>query len=178
LFTVPNKLFEYCPHCGKSTPEFKGGHYVLCSSCGFQYFHNVATAVGALITIGNTILLLERAQEPRAGKLALPGGFVDPGESLEEALRRECQEEVGLILEEEPLQFVASFPNQYLYKEVWYNTCDVFFRIFLSREKIASLKADPAEVRSLRWIEVDKIPVEELAFESSRKAIAYLRKGC
>ncbi|MCX7655300.1 MAG: NUDIX domain-containing protein [Treponemataceae bacterium] len=175
MSTVQNKLFEYCPHCGRSSPEFRRGHYIICSYCGFQYFHNVATAVGALITVERKLLLLERAQEPQQGKLALPGGFVDPGETLEEALRRECREEVGLILQEEPLLFVASFPNQYFYKRVWYNTCDVFFRIMLSREKVFSLTLDPQEVRSFSWMELDTIPLERLAFESSRKVIAYLQ---
>ncbi|MCX7656381.1 MAG: NUDIX domain-containing protein [Treponemataceae bacterium] len=175
---MQNKLFDYCPRCGRPAPEFKRDHYVLCSFCGFQYFHNVATAVGALLIIDNKLLLLERAQEPRAGKLALPGGFVDPGETLEDALRRECREEIGLIFDKEPIHFMASFPNRYLYNEVWYNTCDVFFLVMLSREKVVSLTADPHEVRSLHWIEVDKIPLEELAFESSRKAIEYLKKGC
>jgi ADP-ribose pyrophosphatase YjhB (NUDIX family) len=56
------------------------------------------SAAGMLVVRRGDVLLLERAHEPRAGYLDVPGGFVEAGESLEAAARRELREETGLTL--------------------------------------------------------------------------------
>jgi ADP-ribose pyrophosphatase YjhB (NUDIX family) len=63
--------------------------------------------VGALIFRDDAILLIERGQEPLKGSWTLPGGLVEPGERLEEAVRREMLEETGLQVR--PRQVVEIF---------------------------------------------------------------------
>jgi len=55
--------------------------------------------VGALILEGDSILLVERAGEPLKGYWSLPGGLVETGETIEDAVRREVREETGLLVE-------------------------------------------------------------------------------
>jgi 8-oxo-dGTP diphosphatase len=55
--------------------------------------------VGAVIVAGDKVLLIRRAQEPLKGEWSLPGGAVELGETLEEAVRREVLEETGLAIE-------------------------------------------------------------------------------
>jgi 8-oxo-dGTP diphosphatase len=63
--------------------------------------------VGALIIEGDRILLVERGREPLKGYWSLPGGILEVGETLDEAIRREVLEETGLIIE--PVQVVEIF---------------------------------------------------------------------
>jgi 8-oxo-dGTP diphosphatase len=63
--------------------------------------------VGALIIEGNRILLVERGREPLKGYWSLPGGILEVGELLDEAIRREVLEETGLVVE--PVEIVEIF---------------------------------------------------------------------
>jgi 8-oxo-dGTP diphosphatase len=63
--------------------------------------------VGALIIEGNRILLVERGREPLKGYWSLPGGILEVGELLDEAIRREVLEETGLVVE--PVETVEIF---------------------------------------------------------------------
>lgn len=75
---------------------------------GRRYPVRPLLGVGALVFDGQgRILLIERGQEPLKGYWTLPGGLVEPGERLEDALRREIKEETGLDVE--PLKVVTLF---------------------------------------------------------------------
>ncbi|MGL5326660.1 MAG: NUDIX hydrolase, partial [Aeromonas sp.] len=106
--------------------------------------------------------------------LDLPGGFVDPGESLEVALRRELQEELGLDVSAQPCTYLGSFPNIYPYDGITYHTCDIFFAITLS-EKPVIQPAD--DVAACQWLKISDIPLPRFAFESTRTAMVRLQQS-
>jgi ADP-ribose pyrophosphatase YjhB (NUDIX family) len=95
----------------------------------------------------------------------MPGGFVDFGETAEGALRREVLEEVGLELT--TLEYLASFPNQYLYADVTYNTLDLFF--VATAADVGRVQALDA-VASVAWLDPRSVDAGEIAFESMRRA--------
>jgi 8-oxo-dGTP pyrophosphatase MutT (NUDIX family) len=98
--------------------------------------------------------------------LGLPGGFVDPGESLEQALRREVREEVGLDLQQ--VEYLASYPHSYQDGDVRVPTCDAVF-VCRFDEKPSVSACD--EVSEVRWIPAADVPLDEIAFPSLRAAI-------
>ena len=171
-------MFQYCPSCGSKDIQFTGNRF-HCPACGFVYYHNTAAATGCVIQAGEKVLLLVRGKEPSIGKLDLPGGFVDPGEGLLEGLRRELREELGWeppippgLSLPEFFSLFASFPNIYPYKNIVYNTCDVFFTISVPDLKETDLHPQAGEVTAIRFLCPDEINPDDLAFDSIRRAMA------
>ncbi len=68
----------------------------VCPNCHYVQFHDPKVAVIALVTWTDRVLLIRRGVEPMKGMWALPGGYMDAGETPPDALARELQEEVGI----------------------------------------------------------------------------------
>jgi len=138
-----------------------------CGRCDFEFYRNPAVATAAIIAdAGGRILLLRRANEPSKGKLGMPGGFTDIGETAEEGLRREVKEETSLELPD--IKFLISAPNRYVYAGILYSTVDFFFTARV--ESFAPAQA-LSEVQELVIRAPSDIAPEELAFDSMRHAL-------
>lgn len=89
--------FNVCPMCAGKKIKNLDNRKWICEDCGFDLYCNVAAAVGVIIYDDeNNVLFEVRAKEPQKGKIAIPGGFVDFDETAENAVIRECKEELGL----------------------------------------------------------------------------------
>ncbi|MBF3235420.1 NUDIX domain-containing protein [Aeromonas veronii] len=163
----------FCPKCGGQTLQSVSQKEFRCG-CGFHFFQNVATAVMVALCWQDEVLVAVRARNPGKGLLDLPGGFVDPGESLEAALVRELQEELGLDVSAQPFTYLGSFPNIYPCDGITYHTCDTFFAIVLS-EKPVIQPAD--DVAACQWLKIRDVPLPHFAFESTRTAMALLQQS-
>ena len=171
--------FNMCPECGSKNIEWRNGKKWLCPDCGFDLYCNVAAAVGIVLYDDEYNILFEvRAKEPRKGFLCLPGGFVDPDESAEDAVVRECHEE--LDAEVHGSKFLCSFPNTYEYKNIEYKTCDIFFKTKLPAKYenmeafVKTLHREESEVVrfEIRKVQnVDDVNALPLAFESAHKTL-------
>jgi len=160
------KTFNYCPSCGVRDILFDGVKQFNCQECSFTFYQNIATAVAVILEYDKKILLTKRGEEPGKGKLDLPGGFVDPKESAEDAIKREIREE--LKIEIGTLQYLGSFPNIYEYKDVIYNVCDLFF---YSRINTLPTDIDKAEIEELILVKPSEIPIDKFAFESTKMCL-------
>ncbi len=165
--------FRYCPFCGSDGVIEHDVKAVRCQTCGMVYYHNVASAAAALIETDQGIVLVRRSHAPHEGTLDLPGGFLDYGESYEDAVRREVFEETGLKIQ--GLRYFCSFPNQYSYRNVSYFTADI---VFLCRvESMDGMRGDH-EVSEILLIPSDQINPSEIAIESMRKAVELYLQSC
>ncbi len=156
----------YCPSCGADSFRDDGTRRCYCAACGFTFFWNVAAAVAVAIRCGAEILLTVRGREPGRGMLDLPGGFVDAGESLEEAAVREIAEELRVAIHQ-PV-YLFSVPNTYRYKDVNYHTEDVFFEVLLD-EKPRVIPGD--DVAGYTWKSPGDIDFENIALPSIRRGL-------
>src|SRR5262245_99264 len=165
----PHALFHHCPGCGRKRADGPPLQPFHCVGCGLTYYFNPTVAVAAILLESNgRALFIRRAKEPAKGKLALPGGFVDIGETAEDALRREVREEVGLAVG--PLDFLCSRVNQYEYKGVTYPVLDFFF-VTRAESTTAAVALDGVE--SICWLALAQLDFDEIAFPSIRAALQF-----
>lgn len=164
--------FQFCPQCSAEVATANAQQAVSanpfrCSKCEYVFYFSPTAAVGGIITDGAKILFLVRGKDPGKGQFGIPGGFVDAGETLEESLTREVLEEASLKVTE--MSYLCSFPNQYEYRGVAVQVTDAFFEC--SVETLDTLSAQATEVQEFRWLEPDAATLNNLAFESNRRAI-------
>ena len=92
---------RYCGGCGSAMQSMSAGHVMKCSNaaCGAEHFPRLDPAIIVLVTDGERALLGRQASWPE-GRYSTIAGFVEPGESLEDAVAREVLEETGVTVTE------------------------------------------------------------------------------
>lgn len=165
-------FFKYCPNCKSTKISKSADKNFHCPDCLFVYYHNVAAACALFIEFEDKILFTVRKFDPAKNKLDLPGGFVDYNESVESALKREIKEELNLEINR--ADFIASFPNQYIFKDINYHTLDLIFRTQLNSMEGIRVNDDVKDYCLLKRNEID---IDEIGLDSVKKAVSlYLNK--
>ena len=165
-------MLRYCTKCGAAALRFVGTKCVHCDVCGFDLYLNPAAAVAALIPDDQgRLLIIERAEDPRKGTWDLPGGFADPGESAEDALRREVKEELGLAVVS--ARYLCSYPNTYDYMGMRYATMDLGFVCRV--ESAQPARPSRKEVSKLIAVPMAEIDITRFGFASVGGIVARYR---
>jgi mutator protein MutT len=171
--TNPIEVLKYCPKCGSAQFKKVGERSLKCDDCGFHLFINSAAAVAALVVNENgELMLVTRGVEPDYGKLDLPGGFIDPGETAEDAVRRELSEELGLKVKS--LKYIGSAPNEYIYSEFTVYTLDMAFLVI--PETTEGLKAMD-DIKAYKFYSETELDYNEIPAPSIKKFVKdYFKK--
>jgi 8-oxo-dGTP diphosphatase len=162
------KELKFCPYCAGSLERrmVEGRMRHVCMSCDEVYYQNPLPAATALVVNDcGQLLLGKRAVEPARGQWCLPGGFVELGESMEQAALRELQEETGLVAGSGA--FVGCF----------YQNSQYYGGVIIFGYRIDVVLGEPAagdDMQALRYYSFDHLP--PIAFESHRRLIELFKQ--
>src|SRR5512140_2698263 len=169
----PLEELKYCPRCGNDSFRLQSSKSLICGECGFTLFLNAAASVVAiLLDEQGKLLFTYRKYMPSQGFLDLPGGFVDPGETAEAALRREVKEELRLNILD--YTYLGSFTNEYQYGGLTYSTLDLAF-ICLPGNFEDITPGD--DVSGFTFIDLKEVDIEKIGLDSIKKIVMELKKN-
>ena len=141
-----DQTHQYCGRCGHKTTDLKDERARKCPVCGFMSFPRLSPAVIIAVLKGNQILLTRYASF-RGHMHTIIAGFVEPGETLEDCLRREVMEEAGIKVKN--IKYFSSqpwpFPNSLMIG-------------FTAEYESGEITVDGKEIAEAGWYDADHIP--------------------
>jgi ADP-ribose pyrophosphatase YjhB (NUDIX family) len=152
----------FCPTCGGPLDR----RYVaeelrdrlVCTRCERIHYLNPAIVAGVIPVVDGRIWLLRRGIEPRFGTWTFPAGFMELGETVEQAAARETMEELNLVVRIQRLFGVYSYPNLSTVHVVY--LADAIGEPSIGHETLAFARFGP-----------DEIPWDRLSFRTTRQAL-------
>lgn len=162
-----HETHQFCSRCGSRTDMAEAGHTRICPSCSTHHFPRTDPAVIMLITDGDDRALLGRQPVWPEGRFSTLAGFVEPGETLDDAVRREVMEEVGVQVGDvtyagsQPWPFPSSlmlgFFGTALSTEITVDQNEIAEARWFTREEVTEMTAAadlllPPNVSISRWL--------------------------
>ena len=153
------------PQCGSTinivVPDGDNRERHVCSSCELIHYQNPRIIAGCIPVWEDKVLLCKRAINPRKGFWTLPAGFMELGETTEQAAVRETFEEAEAVVKTDELYAVFNLPH--------INPVYMMYRSALLKPEFSS----GIESLEVRLFEEHEIPWDELAFETMRMSLEY-----
>ncbi|WP_406006874.1 NAD(+) diphosphatase [Streptomyces sp. NBC_00637] len=146
------RLHRFCSRCGERTVIAAAGHIRRCQACGAEHYPRTDPAVIMAVTDDEDRILLGRQVHWPEGRFSTLAGFVEPGESIEQSVRREVFEEVGVTVGQ--VDYIASQP--------WPFPSSLMLG-FMARATSTEIEVDGDEIHEARWFSRDELGA---AFES------------
>ncbi len=157
-----HRSHRFCAACGQESTQAQGGWQRRCPACNTPHFPRTDPVVIMLVTRGNAVLLGRSPGWP-ARMYSLLAGFVEPGESIEAAVRREVAEETGVALGQ--VRYLASQP--------WPYPSSLMLGCH-AQATSTEITLDPAELEDARWLGREEMA---LVLAGQHKDIAAPRAG-
>ena len=155
------------PSFARRVPPGDDHERSVCTRCGFVDYENPKIVVGSVAAAPDgRILLCKRAIEPRSGYWTLPAGYMELGESVEDAARREAREEAGAALALDRVLAVYSVPR--------IGQVQVMFRAALENPGTIAPGVESEELMLATW---EEVPWEDLAFPTVTWALKHWREA-
>ncbi|HEY7036027.1 MAG TPA: NAD(+) diphosphatase [Thermomicrobiales bacterium] len=160
-----DRSHQFCGRCGTPTEYAIGERAKKCPACGLLSFPRLSPAIIVLVERGDEVLLARGTGFP-GGMYSTLAGFVEPGESLEEAVHREIFEEAGISLTD--LRYFGSQPWPFPHS---------LMIGFTAQYAGGEIVIDPTEIADARWFTVDTLPEVPQKLSIARRLIdSYVAK--
>ena len=140
-----NSTHRFCSNCGQPSAVESSGWVRKCPACGTQHFPRTDPVVIMVITRGDKLLLGRSPAWPER-MYSLLAGFVEPGESIEAAVRREVLEESAIKVG--PVRYVSAQP--------WPFPMSLMFGCY-GEAVSEEITIDPVELQDARWVRKDDV---------------------
>ncbi|WP_151771377.1 NAD(+) diphosphatase [Streptomyces abyssomicinicus] len=140
------RLHRFCSRCGGKTVIAAAGHVRRCPKCGAEHYPRTDPAVIMAVTDDDDRILLGRQVHWPEGRFSTLAGFVEPGESIEAAVRREVFEEAGVVVGD--VSYVASQP--------WPFPSSLMLG-FMAHATTTHTQVDGEEISEARWFSRDEL---------------------
>ncbi|MBO67965.1 MAG: NUDIX hydrolase [Acidiferrobacteraceae bacterium] len=154
---------KYCGNCGSTVnlliPDGDNLPRHVCTECGMIHYQNPKIVAGCIPEWQSQILLCRRAIEPRLGLWTIPAGFMENGETLQQAAQRETYEEACADVDIKGLYSIFNLPHV--------NQIYIIFRGQLKEKEFAP----GLESLETALFEQDQIPWAEMAFPAVIKTL-------
>lgn len=141
-----DRTHRYCGACAQPTERVQGERARRCPVCGLSTYPRISPAMMVLITRGRELLLARGRQFP-PGRYSALAGFLEAGETIEQAIRREVREEVGVSIRD--LRYFGSqswpFPNSLMIA-------------FTAHWDEGEIQIDPKELADAGWFTPERLP--------------------
>ncbi|MCW2840673.1 MAG: diphosphatase [Aeromicrobium sp.] len=141
-----HQTHRFCARCGAASDIAPGGHVRICPACGAHHFPRTDPAVIMLITDEHDRVLMGRQPSWPEGRFSTLAGFVEPGETLGDAVRREVMEEVGVEVGD--VTYAASQP--------WPFPSSLMLGFF-GTALTTDIRVDQDEIAEARWFTRDEV---------------------
>jgi NAD+ diphosphatase len=153
------KKHRYCGKCGKSTKDKEDERAKICLECGSIYYPRLSPAIIVAVHKGNQILLANSKRFP-VNFYSTLAGFVEPGETLEECVKREILEEVGITVKN--IRYFGSQPWPFP---------DSLMIAFTAEFAGGEIRIDDVEIADAGWFSPDNLPLIPPKISIARKLI-------
>ncbi|MFD1830033.1 MULTISPECIES: NAD(+) diphosphatase [Streptomyces] len=140
------RMHRFCSRCGERTAIAAAGHIRRCPACGAEHYPRTDPAVIMLVTDPEGRALLGRQVHWPKGRFSTLAGFVEPGESLEQAVAREAGEEAGVEIGR--VEYVASQP--------WPFPSSLMLG-FVAHATSTEIRVDGEEIEEARWFSREEL---------------------
>jgi NAD+ diphosphatase len=155
-----DRTHQFCGRCGTATVPKTAERSRECPACGLAAYPRVAPAIMALVRRGAEEVLLARSPRFPPGMYSALAGFVEPGETLEQCLEREVEEEVGIRVAN--VRYFASQPWPFPHS---------LMIAFVADWKSGEIRPDPLEIEAAEWFSVRALPQLPNPISISRRLI-------
>jgi len=160
-----SRSHRFCGKCGKHTEDKKDERAKICTGCGQVYYTRLSPAIIVAILKGDMILMATSPRFP-AKFYSVLAGFVEPGENLEECVKREVHEEVGI--EVKNIKYFGSQPWPFP---------DSLMIGFTAEYAGGEIEVDKKEIADAAWFKRDEIPQIPPSISIARKLIDWFLEG-